>query len=287
MHKVLITGANGQLGRAFAASLDGNDAFAVRVCGHEALDISNELAIRHELSTFGADILINCAAYTAVDAAEEQAELADTANNQAVATIAKACHSLSVKLIHFSTDYIFDGKKKQPYIETDTPRPLNIYGRTKLAGEIAAHDICPDALIIRTSGIYAPWGHNFVRTIYARLLANEPSKVVADQIMSTTEATTLADAVKHIILSGKNASGIFNYANTGATSWYGFAVEIARIASLDEGLISPVKTSEYPTKAARPQYSVLDTTLIRQTFGIEIPEWKTALTHTISKITIG
>lgn len=284
MHRVLITGANGQLGRAFVSSLDNGDAFDVYACGHSDLDICDEKAVSQALADFDADILVNCAAYTAVDAAEDHPDQADAINRQAVAALARACRQNTVKMVHFSTDYVFDGQSRRPYRESDATAPLNVYGRSKLAGEKAALTICSDALIIRTAGVYAAWGHNFVRTIYGRLKDHTPLRVVADQLMSPTEATTLADAVRDIIVSGKNASGIFNYTNSGEISWYDLAVAIARIGGFDDSTITPISTAEYPAKATRPAYSVLDTSLIRHTFGITIPEWQSALGRVVQQL---
>lgn len=284
MHRVLITGANGQLGRAFVSSLKDDDAFDVYACGHSDLDICDEKAVSQALADFDADILVNCAAYTAVDAAEDHPDQADAINRQAVAALARACRQNTVKMVHFSTDYVFDGQGRRPYRESDATAPLNVYGRSKLAGEIAALTICPDALIIRTAGVYAAWGHNFVRTIYGRLKDHTPLRVVADQLMSPTEATTLADAVRDIIVSGKNASGIFNYTNSGEISWYDLAVAIARIGGFDDSTITPISTAEYPAKATRPAYSVLDTSLIRHTFGITIPEWQSVLGRVVQQL---
>lgn len=283
-HRILITGANGQLGRAFVSSLDNDDSFDVHACGHSDLDIRDEKAVSQALADFDADILVNCAAYTAVDAAEDHPDQADAINRQAVAALARACRQNTVKMVHFSTDYVFDGQSRRPYRESDATAPLNVYGRSKLAGEKAALTICPDALIIRTAGVYAAWGHNFVRTIYGRLKDHTPLRVVADQLMSPTEATTLADAVRDIIVSGKNASGIFNYANSGEISWYDLAVAIARIGGFDDSTITPISTAEYPAKATRPAYSVLDTSLIRHTFGITIPEWQSALGRVVQQL---
>lgn len=253
-------------------------------CGHSDLDICDEKAVSQALADFDADILVNCAAYTAVDAAEDHPDQADAINRQAVAALARACRQNTVKMVHFSTDYVFDGQSRRPYRESDATAPLNVYGRSKLAGEKAALTICPDALIIRTAGVYAAWGHNFVRTIYGRLKDHTPLRVVADQLMSPTEATTLADAVRDIIVSGKNASGIFNYANSGEISWYDLAVAIARIGGFDDSTITPISTAEYPAKATRPAYSVLDTSLIRHTFGITIPEWQSALGRVVQQL---
>lgn len=284
MHRVLITGANGQLGRAFVSSLSNDDAFDVYACGHSNLDICDERAVSQVLADFGIDTLVNCAAYTAVDAAEDHPQEAEAVNHQAVAAIARACQHRDVKLVHFSTDYVFDGQSRRPYLETDAPAPLNTYGRTKLAGETAALSICPDALVIRTAGVYAAWGHNFVRTIYGKLKDHKPLRVVADQIMTPTEATTLAHAVRGIIASGRKASGIFNYTDSGEISWYDLAVAIARIGGFDESTITPITTAEYPTKATRPAYSVLDTSLICRTFGIKIPDWQSALCRVVQQI---
>lgn len=284
MHRVLITGANGQLGRAFVSSLKDDDSFDVYACGHSDLDICDERAVHQVLADFGIDILVNCAAYTAVDAAEDHPQEADAINRQAVAALARACRQNTVKMVHFSTDYVFDGQSRRPYRESDATAPLNVYGRSKLAGEKAALTICSDALIIRTAGVYAAWGHNFVRTIYGRLKDHTPLRVVADQLMSPTEATTLADAVRDIIVSGKNASGIFNYTNSGEISWYDLAVAIARIGGFDDSTITPISTAEYPAKATRPAYSVLDTSLIRHTFGFTIPEWQSALGRVVQQL---
>ena len=283
-HRILITGANGQLGRAFVSSLDNDDSFDVHACGHSDLDIRDEKAVSQAITDFGIDILVNCAAYTAVDAAEDHPEEAYAVNHKAVAAIAYACNHLGVKLVHFSTDYVFDGQSRRPYLESDTTAPLNVYGQSKLAGETAALSICPDALIIRTAGVYAAWGHNFVRTIYSRLKDHKPLRVVADQLMSPTEATTLVDVVRDIIVSGQKSSGIFNFANNGEISWYDLATAIASIGRLDESSITPITMAEYPTKAARPAYSVLDTSLIRRTFGIRILDWQSALCRVVQQL---
>ncbi len=284
MHRVLITGANGQLGRAFVSSLGYGDTFDVYACGHSDLDICDEKAVSRALADYQIDILVNCAAYTAVDAAEDHPQEADAVNHQAVAAMARACRHRDVKLVHFSTDYIFDGQSRRPYLESDATAPLNAYGRSKLAGETAALSICPDALVIRTAGVYAAWGHNFVRTIYGKLKNHQPLRIVADQLMSPTEATTLADAVRDIIICDKRASGIFNYTNSGEISWYDFATAIARIGGFDESSITPIATAEYPAKAVRPAYSVLDTSLICRTFGIKIQDWQSALCRVIQQL---
>lgn len=275
--KILVTGANGQLGSELRVlSVNSNHEFLFTDVAE--LDITNREAVDNYVSEHGTDIIVNCAAYTNVDKAEDDTEMADNINHLAVKNLAEVSAKYKLILIHISTDYVFDGSKNTPYLETDPTAPLGVYGRTKLAGEKAVTDSGCDYLIIRTSWLYSSFGNNFVKTM-RRLTAEKDSlKVVFDQVGTPTYAGDLAQAILKIIDSGKYAdnAGIYHFSNEGVCSWYDFAIEIRNLSgNLCD--IQPCHSDEFPSKVKRPNFSVLDKTKIKDTFGLKIPYWKVSL----------
>jgi dTDP-4-dehydrorhamnose reductase len=276
MMRILVTGGNGQLGCALRlASAESCHRFVFTDI--EELDITSASAIEEFFSREKVDIVINCAAYTAVDLAEENEEQADLINHKAVALLADACTLHNATLVHISTDYIFSGNANTPYSEESAPAPLNAYGRTKLAGERAVAEYGCKSIVLRTSWLYSEYGRNFVKTM-RELTASRPEiRVVADQFGTPTYAGDLANAIVAIINNGMiDRCGTYHYSNLGECSWYDFAVEIARLSG-NECEVKPCTTADYPTKARRPQYSVLDKSKFVTTFGITIPEWRESL----------
>ncbi len=267
-NNVLITGANGQLGCELQALLP-----EVILTDVSTLDITDLEAVKAFITDHQIETVINCAAYTAVDKAEDEPELAAKINTLGPANLAKS----GAKIIHISTDYVFDGKNYKPYTEEDTPNPISIYGKTKWAGEKAVLDNAEIAIIIRTAWLYSSHGNNFVKTM--RRLGSEKTSlnVVTDQIGSPTYAGDLAKAIIAILPQmNKKNNGIYHYTNEGVCSWYDFATKIMDLSGLN-CRINPIPSSDYPTKANRPFYSVLNKSKIKSTFGIEIPHWEKGL----------
>ena len=284
MANILITGANGQLGSELRkigfSHLD--EVFFTDVA---ELDITDYTAIEKFIQVHEVDTIINCAAYTAVDRAEDEPGPAAEINTQAVANLAKAAQKGDCLLIHISTDYVFDGTATTPYTEKIKTCPVSVYGKTKLAGEEAIIRSGCFYIIIRTAWLYSAFGHNFVKPIL-RLAEDRPViNVVNDQIGTPTYAEDLAKAIVKIMANDDRVEheGIYHYSNAGVCSWYDFAVEIVRLSGLN-CRVNPVTTAEYPTKTHRPAYSVLDKTKIKHTFGVEVPEWQEALRRMMGEI---
>lgn len=282
--KILITGANGQLGNALREASRGSIHRYIFTDVAE-LDITSEAAVMRLFAEADIDVVVNCAAYTAVDAAEEDIEAADRLNHLAVAHLAKACKEHGTTLIHISTDYIFDGETDTPYDEASQAKPLNAYGATKWAGECSILEVGCNHIIIRTSWLYSPFGRNFCKTMQELSASKSSLRVVSDQLGTPTYAGDLAEAIVHIIESGQTAKqGIYHYSNEGLCSWYDFAVEIARLSNNTACEITPCRSEEYPTKATRPRYSVLSKERIKRTFGIEIADWRESLKKCIDRL---
>ena len=280
----MVTGGNGQLGRAMRlASAESRHRYIFTDI--EELNIVSAEAIEAFFSREGVDVVVNCAAYTAVDLAEDEESIADNINHRAVALLAEACKHHNATLIHISTDYIFDGKATTPYAEESSPAPINAYGRTKWAGEEAIAESGCRAIILRTQWLYSEFGRNFLKTMLTLFASRDKVRVVADQIGTPTYAGDLAEAICAIIEEGKiEECGTYHYSNLGECSWYDFAAEIARVSGCDKCKVSPCTTAEHPTKATRPQYSVLDKSKFMATFDTSIPEWRESLAKCIKRL---
>ena len=281
MKSILVTGSNGQLGNEI--KILGNDYRNIEFFFHDVdtLDLTDYPLLEDFFYKHKPDYVINCAAYTAVDKAEKEKEQAFMINAEVPGKLAELSKKYMTKLIHISTDYVFDGKNYRPYKEDDVPDPISVYGKSKFEGEnrILDHN---NAVIIRTSWLYSAFGNNFVKTILKLGKEKKELGIVFDQIGSPTYAGDLASAILQIISSSiadeKNyLPGIYHYANEGVCSWYDLAVEIIRVAGLD-CKINPVETWEYPLPAKRPLYSVLNKNKIKSTFKLDIPHWKDSLT---------
>ncbi len=277
MRNVLVTGANGQLGSEIRA-LHGDFAYNFFFTDRATLDISDAEALERFVTANTIDAIINCAAYTAVDKAELDAQNADAINHLAVQNLALTCKAKKLKFIHISTDYVFDGKNFKPYTEADATNPNGIYGKTKLDGERALLHASPaNSIIIRTSWVYSSFGANFVKTMLRLGKEKEELGVIYDQVGTPTYARDLAQVILEILPKIANEKpAIYHYSNEGVLSWYDFAKEIMRMAKLP-CRVNPIETKEYPTPATRPHYSLLSKSKIKKEFGIEIPYWKDSL----------
>ena len=291
--RILVTGKNGQLGRSIHkivnTKIDNNQSSDEFIfVGREEIDLSSESDInRYFDSNNKFDIIINCAAYTAVDKAEKEQELANQVNHLAVKQLANIANEQKAKLVHVSTDYVFDGMGGKPYKETDKTNPINVYGKTKLAGEKALQEIMPtDAIIIRTSWVYSEYGNNFVNTMLRLGKERDELNVVSDQIGSPTYATDLAGAILKII-SNKNyqnkeqSTEVYHYSNEGEISWYEFAKEIFELSGI-QCSVSPITTEQYPTPAKRPKNTLMNKDKISHRFDIDILDWRKSLESCIT-----
>ena len=273
---ILVTGANGQLGSEIYFIAKNYPQYNFIFADRNILSIIDEAAIELFFDTHKIDFGINCAAYTAVDKAENEKENAILANATAVGFLAKACTKYQAKFIHISTDYVFDGNSTEPYKTDDATNPVNFYGSTKLQGEQIALQENDEMIIIRTSWVYSSVGNNFVKTMIRSMNERESIGVVNDQYGSPTYAADLAAAIMQIITSNKNHKGVYHYSNTGSISWYDFATEIAAQIKTN-CIINPITTAQFPTPAKRPSYSVFDKEKITEDFGVEILDWKVSL----------
>ena len=280
---ILITGCNGQLGNEMQLLEVMNPQHTYFNTDVAELDITNREAVCQFVEQNQIDGIVNCAAYTAVDKAEDNQQLCDLLNHVAPGYLAEAVEQRGGWLIQVSTDYVFDGTNHTPYVETDAVCPNSVYGRTKLAGEQAAQKACQRTMIIRTAWLYSTFGNNFVKTMIR--LGNEKSElgVIFDQIGTPTYARDLAVAIMTAINQGVKP-GVYHFSDEGVISWYDFTKAIHRIAGITTCHVRPLHTSEYPTPAARPHYSVLDKTKIKQTYGIEIPYWEESLKECIERL---
>ena len=272
--KILITGANGQLGTELQKLLPNAIATDANV-----LDITDFAAVFDFVKGNKIDTIINCAAYTAVDKAEDDVDLAYKINVVGVENLAKT----GCKLVHISTDYVFDGTGHQPYLPEDATNPVSVYGKTKAEGEMKVLQNSSLAIIIRTAWLYSPYGNNFVKTMRRLGAEKESINVVCDQIGTPTYAGDLAQAIVNILPQiNQSNCGIYHYTNEGVCSWYDFAHEIMNL-SASSCKVNPIKSVEYPTKAKRPFYSVLDKDKIKKVFNIEIPYWKESLVKCLNQ----
>lgn len=290
---ILVTGANGQLGtemRLLSCSHPKHQYFFADVAipdGDEdkiyALDITDEKALKSFVCEKQINCIVNCAAYTNVDRAEEDEATALRINADGVASLAKAAAEYGVRIVHISTDYVFSGDEHEPCRETDAVAPRTAYGRTKLQGERMLQTICPDAIIIRTAWLYSPFGNNFVKTMLRLAQDHDTLRVVFDQIGSPTYAADLAGAVFAAIESEQWHAGIYHFTNEGVCSWYDFTHEIMRQTGKQVKVL-PILSSEYAYRTPRPHYSVLDKAKIKATFQLSIPHWTESLHHCLSRL---
>lgn len=280
---VLVTGANGQLGQALQKASQAVSEIRFVFTDSKMLDITNPENCQNVFEELQPDFCINCAAYTAVDKAESEADLAHKINVIGVENLAENCKKHNTTLIHLSTDFVFDGVKLTPYSENNIPNPKNVYGQTKLEGEQAIQALLEKYYIIRTSWVYSEFGNNFYKTMLRLASERESLNVVNDQIGTPTNANCLAkviiDIIQHSTSSIQPAYGIYHFSNEGICSWYDFAKKIFELHNIPITL-NPIPTSSYPTAAIRPKYSVLDKTKIKAIFGIQIKSWEEALKDT-------
>lgn len=280
---ILITGCNGQLGNEMQLLEKLYPHHTFYNTDVAELDITDAAAIERFVNDNGIDGIVNCAAYTAVDKAESNEELCTKLNAEAPAYLAAAIGKRGGWMVQISTDYVFDGTHHTPYKETDDTCPNSVYGKTKLVGEFNVLKLCPNAVIIRTAWLYSTFGNNFVKTMLRLGQEKEQLGVIFDQIGTPTYARDLAVAIMAIIEKGI-VPGIYHFSNEGVISWYDFTKAIHRIAGITTCHVRPLHTAEYPTPAARPHYSVLDKTKIKETFGIDIPYWEESLAECIKKL---
>lgn len=277
--KILVTGCNGQVGSELRRLLGGRAVYV----GRDDLDLTDRDAVERFMRIGDFAYVVNCAAYTAVDRAEEEKLACSRANVDIVENLARPADELDYCIIHISTDYVFDGHSWRPYNESDKPEPLSVYASTKRRGETALLGLAPGSMIIRTGWLYSSYGRNFVKTIIERGRKGTPLRVVADQIGTPTYAEDLAKFIVNNIIDGHWTPGIFNYSGEGVASWYDFAVAILEEAGIDTPVI-PIPTSEYPTAAERPQFTVLDKSKVKAVYGITLPHWRNSLRDAIKKI---
>lgn len=285
MQTILVTGCNGQLGSELRFLTDDiyEEDYRFIFTDVEELDITDRQAVTNFVEEHQVNILINCAAYTAVDRAEENFEMADLLNRVAPGYLAEAMDAVGGTMIHISTDYVFDGSAHLPYKEDDPTKPIGVYGRTKLAGEEEVILGCTGSMVIRTAWLYSTYGNNFVKTMLRLGKEKEELGVIFDQIGTPTYARDLARTILHIVQQGIKP-GVYHYTNEGVCSWYDFTRAIHRIAGIDHCHVKPLHTEEYPTPAPRPHYSVLDKTKIKEAFNIEIPWWEDSLKECLNEM---
>ena len=281
--RVVVTGSNGQLGSELRDAASRYPEIDFLFLTRNELSIADNSALKRVFRFHQPDFFINCAAYTAVDKAEEEKELATEINGTAVGEIAKLCEKEKCRLVHISTDYVFDGLADKPLKESDRVDPVNAYGESKLLGEQLALHNDPGAMIIRTSWVYSSYGKNFVKTMMRLMKEKESIGVVNDQMGSPTYAADLAEAILQVIASGKWTPGIYHYSNDGVISWFDFAVEIKNLINTS-CLVTPITTAQFPTPARRPAYSVLDKTKIQNTFNLPLKDWKESLKTCVEKV---
>lgn len=280
---ILVTGANGQLGNEMQVLARENLQHTYFFTDVQELDICDEQAVYAYVSEHKINIIVNCAAYTAVDKAEDNVELCDKLNNIAPGYLARAAQANDAAMIQVSTDYVFDGTAHIPYTEEEPTCPASVYGSTKLAGEQNVMDHCEKAMVIRTAWLYSIYGNNFVKTMIRLGQERDSLGVIFDQIGTPTYANDLAQAIFAAINKGV-VRGIYHFSDEGVCSWYDFTVAIHRLAGIASCKVKPLHTADYPAKAPRPHYSVLDKTKIKDTFGIEIPHWEESLKRCINQL---
>lgn len=279
MAKILVSGSNGQLGHELRRLLEERMPGSTVYVDREDIDLCDGRAVETLLRTGEFTHIVNCAAYTAVDRAEEEKLHCRQANVDIPSNFGRLAEELDIKIIHISTDYVFDGRSWRPYVETDKPEPLSVYGSTKRKGETALMGLAPSSMIIRTAWLYSPYGNNFYKTVLRLAGEGRPLRFVADQIGTPTYAGDLARTIVDIIENRHWTPGIFHYTNEGVASWYDFVIAILEESGNTEAAsrVEAIGTADYPTAATRPSYSVLDKSKIKATYGVKIPHWRDAL----------
>lgn len=285
MSSILVLGAGGQLGQELRVAAEGS-AQHYTFASRSELDVTDQLAIQHFVQDHHIDTIINCSAYTAVDRAEDEPEEADCINHQAVAALAALAKAQGLYLIHISTDYVFGGDSYRPITEEETPRPQSVYGRTKLLGEDAIRRTGCRALILRTSWLYSTYGANFLKTMCRLMQERQELSIVFDQIGTPTYARDLARFIVSYLEQDKDSrqEGTYHFSDEGVASWYDFAEAIRHRMGYSCQL-HPIRSEQYPTKATRPSYSVLDKAKLKRDFGITLPHWQTSLEDCLNQLT--
>ena len=283
MKNILITGANGQLGNEMRVLSAENPEYTYFFTDVAELDICNEQAVQDFVKANNIHVIVNCAAYTAVDNAEDNVELCTKLNADAVGYLAKAAEANGAEFIQISTDYVFDGTAHIPYQETELTCPNSVYGKTKLAGEQNALSLCSRSMVIRTAWLYSTFGNNFVKTMIRLGEERDSLGVIFDQVGTPTYARDLARAIFTAIRQGV-VPGVYHFSNEGVCSWYDFTKAIHRLAGIADCKVKPLHTEEYPTLAKRPHYSVLDKTKIKKIYNTEVPYWEDSLKECIDAL---
>lgn len=286
--RLLITGKDGQLGRSLQALSSGYPQFECHFVGREELDLASEQSINRFFEENRFDAIINCAAYTAVDSAESNSELADQINHVAVRHLAEIAVRDNALFIHISTDYVFDGSNFRPYAEGDTTNPQNVYGATKLRGEEAFKQIDPRGFIIRTSWVYSEYGRNFVKTMIKLGRERQSLNVIFDQVGTPTYARDLAEAILEALLKREDVCSdgggrVFHFSNEGCCSWYDFAKAVFDLSEIGCEVL-PIETHQYPTPATRPFYTILNKSKIKRELELEIPYWRDSLSQCLKRL---
>jgi dTDP-4-dehydrorhamnose reductase len=286
--QILVTGANGQLGSDINELTVQYPSWKFLFTDVNTLDITSKKEVEFFFTTNKIDVVINCAAYTAVDKAESDSETANLVNATAPKILAKQCRKSDVSFIHISTDYVFDGNGCTPYSEGDEPGPQGVYGKSKLAGEKNVLEQNPNSIIIRTSWLYSSFGNNFVKTMLRLGKEKDELSIVFDQVGSPTYAADLAAAILHIIRRSETDAknfipGVYHYSNEGVISWYDFSMAIFELTGI-KIKVNPVLSEQFPTPAKRPHYSVLNKSKIRDKFELQIPYWKESLQHCLNRL---
>ncbi len=288
MKNILVTGSYGQLGNEIRILTENEKDFKMFLTDVDTLDICDYEAVENFVSENKIDMILNCAAYTAVDKAEDNEEICRKVNALAPFNLAKAAAKYNAGFIHISTDYVFDGTSCVPYTEDMPATGLSVYGKTKREGELKIQEILPDAVIIRTAWLYSEFGNNFVKTMIKLGKEREALNVVFDQVGTPTYALDLAKAMitaaKKMFSDGNIYGGIYHFTNEGVCSWYDFTLKIHELSGITTCKVSPIESKDYPAKAPRPSFSVLNKAKIKKTFGIEIPHWEQSLKQCLFKL---
>jgi len=281
--KVLVTGANGQLGKCLQKHSEKFPELEFLFESSQTLNITSVESVGNYFNRHQPDFCINCAAYTNVEAAEHQKELAFQVNSEAVKTLSQSCKTHNTKLFHISTDYVFDGNKLSPYIETDTTNPINVYGGSKLQGEVMISETMDHFFIFRTSWLYSEFGHNFFNTILKKANEGAELNITTEQIGTPTNANDLALFILNLIKENSKAFGLYHYSNQGEATWYDFARLILEEKQLEKD-VNLKATFSYPTKAKRPKFSVLDKSKVEEAFKCKVPHWRESLVGLLKEV---